>query len=162
MRNRILLGAVAVASIATFTACGSDTATTTTPTSITYISTLNGANERPPNASTATGSATYVLKGNILTYTVSVTGLSGPSTAAHIHVGGAAVAGGVIFPFVNGAVATGTVTSGTIDLTQPVVNGTSIMSGDSLKVLLNTGNAYTNVHTQANPGGEVRGQIIKQ
>ena len=35
-------------------------------------------------------------------------------------------------------------------------------SNGVVSVLLNNGNAYTNVHTAANGGGEIRGQIIKQ
>jgi hypothetical protein len=33
------------------------------------------------------------------------------------------------------------------------------VSLDSLRVLFNNGNAYTNVHTTANPGGEIRDQV---
>lgn len=163
MRKRFIVGVVAVASAAAFTACGSDTTTTATVTPITYTSSMSAANERPtPNASTATGSAVYTLTGNILSFTVTVNGLSGPATLSHIHVGGPTVAGGVIVPFVTGSVASGNVTSGTIDLSATISNGTSTITGDSLKVLLNNGNAYTNVHTALNPGGEIRGQIIKQ
>jgi hypothetical protein len=52
--------------------------------------------------------------------------------------------------------------SGTIDLDQPIVSGSSSMTGDSLLALFNSGNAYTNVHTVPFPAGEIRGQIIKQ
>jgi hypothetical protein len=54
------------------------------------------------------------------------------------------------------------VASGTIDLNQPISNGSSSISGDSLLTLLNAGLLYTNVHTAANPGGEIRGQITRQ
>ncbi len=163
MRSRIILGAVALASVAVFAACGSSGSTAVVTTPVTFISQMNAANEKPnANASTATGTATYTLTGNTLSYVVTVSGLTGPATASHIHVGGAAVAGGVIVPFVTGSVQSGNVTSGTIDLSTTVANGTSTITGDSLKVLLNNGNAYTNVHTSVNPGGEIRGQIIKQ
>jgi len=33
---------------------------------------------------------------------------------------------------------------------------------DSLLVLLRNGQAYVNVHTTANPGGEIRGQLVRQ
>jgi CHRD domain. len=164
MRSRVLAGAAAVATVAAFAACGSDTTTTVDPTpTITYTSQLSAANERPnPNASTATGTATYTLKGNTLSFVVTVNGLTGPATASHIHVGAASATGPVIVPFVTGSVQSGNVAAGTIDLSSTVSNGTSTITGDSLKVLLNNGNAYTNVHTAANGGGEIRGQIIKQ
>ena len=164
MKGRVISGIAALSGIAVFAACGSDTTTTVDPTpAVTYTSTLSAANERPNvNASTATGTATYTLKGNTLSFVVTVSGLTGPATASHIHVGAASAAGAVIVPFVTGSVQSGNVASGTIDLSSTISNGTSTISGDSLKVLLNNGNAYTNVHTAANGGGEIRGQIIKQ
>jgi hypothetical protein len=39
---------------------------------------------------------------------------------------------------------------------------TATVSGDSLKTLLDAGQLYVNVHTVANGGGEIRGQIAKQ
>ena len=121
MRKRIILAAVAVASVASVSACGSDSTTPPTVTPIVYTATLSAANERPnPNASTATGSATYTLTGNTLSFIVTVNGLSGPATASHIHVGNSTVAGPVIVPFVTGAVASGNVTTGTIDLSTTI------------------------------------------
>ena len=164
MNGRVISGIAGLAGLAVFAACGSDSTTTVDSTpAVTYTSTLLAANERPnPNASTATGTATYTLKGNTLSFVVTVSGLTGPATASHIHVGAASASGGVIVPFVTGSVQSGNVTAGTIDLSSTVSNGTSTITGDSLKVLLNNGNAYTNVHTAANGGGEIRGQIIKQ
>ncbi|CAN5745685.1 CHRD domain-containing protein [soil metagenome] len=163
MNIRNLASALATASFAAFAACGSDAATTVVPVTVKYTATLNAANEQPtPNSSTATGTATYTLVGNSLLYIVSVSGLSGPATGSHIHVGPSTASGPIIFPYVTGSVATGNITSGTIDLTQPVANGPTSITGDSLKVLLNNGNAYTNVHTGLYKGGEIRGQIIKQ
>ena len=164
MRSRVILGASALASVAAFAACGSDSAVVidNTPT-VTYLAQLSAANEKPnANASTATGTATYTLKGNTLSFVVTVNGLVAPATASHIHVGSAAVSGPVIVPYVTGSVQSGNVTAGTIDLSATISNGTSTITGDSLKVLLNNGNAYTNVHTSTNPGGEIRGQIVKQ
>ncbi|MGE5102430.1 MAG: CHRD domain-containing protein [Deltaproteobacteria bacterium] len=36
------------------------------------------------------------------------------------------------------------------------------VNGDSLKKLLFAGLTYANIHTTANGGGEIRGQITKQ
>ena len=162
MNSRIILGAVVVVSVAFFSACGTESSTTPVVTSTTYLSTMNGNNEVPARATTATGTATYVLTGNSLSFVVTVAGLTGPALASHIHVGPTTASGPVIVPFVTASVASGNVTSGTIDLTQVINPGPNQITGDSLKVLLNNGQAYTNVHTAAFGGGEVRGQIIKQ
>ncbi len=135
----------------------------TSPAGTRYISTMTGPNERPtPNTSAATGTATYVLTGNLLAYTVTVSGLTAPASGSHIHIGASSVAGPIIVPYTVSATQNGVVTSGTIDLTYPVVSGSSSITGDSLKVLLENGNAYTNVHNSSFPGGEIRGQIVKQ
>jgi hypothetical protein len=164
MSSRIIRRTFLVASIALFAACGSDSGTTVTQQSVTYTSTMNAANEvrTPAVVSSATGSATYVLTGNILTYTVTVNGLTGTATLSHIHSAPAGVNGNVIVPFVTASVVSGTVTSGSIDLSQPISNGTTSITGDSLRTLLNNGGAYTNVHTALYGGGEIRGQIVKQ
>ena len=159
MRVRILATAVLVVAIGGFLACSDSTA----PDSTTYIATLNGANERPnPVTTTATGTATYLLRGNELTYTVTVNGLSSNVTGSHIHVGASTVAGPIVVGYTAYAVQNGVVTSGTLDLTKAVASGANTISGDSLRVLLNNGNAYTNVHSANFPGGEIRGQIIRQ
>ena len=159
MRSRILLGAVL--SVVAIAACGSDNSVTVQST--TYATTLTGAKERPtPNASTATGTATFVLVGSTLTYTVTATGLSANITGSHIHVGSTDVSGGIVSDLTQTGTQTGTVVSGSINLALPIVRGTSTITGDSLKVLLNNGNAYVNIHTVTNPGGEVRGNLTKQ
>jgi CHRD domain len=159
MRVRILASAAILAAVGGFLACNDSTA----PESITYISTLSGANEKPNAVTTpATGTATYVLTGNTLTYTITVNGLTSNTTMSHIHVGSSAVAGPIVVPYTVYAIQSGLVSSGSIDLTHPVASGANTISGDSLRVLLENGNAYTNVHTGNFPAGEVRGQIIRQ
>lgn len=159
MRVRLLAAAAAAVALGAVVACSDSTAVSGT----TYVSTMSGANERPTaNASTASGTATYVLSGNLLSYTITVSGLSAPASGAHIHVGASTVAGPIVVPFTVSATQNGVVSSGTIDLTYPIVSGSSSITGDSLKVLLNNGNAYTNVHDASFPGGEIRGQITRQ
>ncbi len=123
-----------------------------------YTATMNAASETPANASTATGTANFVLNGNELHFTVTVNGLSGPATMAHIHVGAKGAAGPPVYSFDIKKMASGTLAEGDIDLTKEVSKG---VSGDSLKTLLNNGDAYVNVHTAAHPGGEIRGQVMK-
>ena len=162
MKIRYFLGAIVVVT-AVSTACGGSDGGTTTPTVTTtaYISQLNGNNEVPARATPATGTANYTLTGNILSWVITVNGLTTPATQGHIH--GPAVAGvnaSVIVPFVTNAITSGTVTSGSVDLSLPI--GTTGVSGDSLLKLLNSGQLYTNIHTSTYTGGEIRGQIVKQ
>src|SRR5947209_11743755 len=69
----------------------------------TLLTTLSGSNETPPNASTATGSASVTLESDNKTLDVNETfaGLTGPASAAHIHccaAPGASAAVAVTFP----------------------------------------------------------------
>lgn len=123
---------------------------------VTYVAHMTAAAETPPTGATGTGTATLVLEGNRLRYTVTVHGLTGPATMAHIHVGKAGASGPPVFSFPVKHVAAGTLAEGDVDLSKEVAKG---VSGDSLKALLADGNAYVNVHTKAHPGGEIRGQV---
>ena len=100
-----------------------------------------------------TGTGTVVLNaaGNSISYAITVNGLSGPITGGHFHNGAGGVAAGVVksLTFVNNA-AIGTWSS--TDATQPRT--------DSLISEFLRGRLYVNVHTSANPGGEIRGQVL--
>jgi Cu/Zn superoxide dismutase len=125
-----------------------------------YVAEMNGAQETPANNGKATGHAELTLDGTKLRFAVEVKDLSGPATAAHIHVGPSGVAGPPVYTFqLKSKDPTGSVAEGMIDLTKDASSG---VSGDSLKTLLNNGNAYINVHTKNFPGGEVRGQVMKK
>jgi hypothetical protein len=162
MRDQWKVGGAAIAlmiaAAGLAVACGGDPVG---PQSTTYVANMSGANEAPAVATGATGTATFTLSGRMLSYTVNVNGLSGNAAASHIHQGGAGTNGGILYPFTAASVQAGQIASGTIDLSQPVSNGQSSISGDSLLTLLNGGLLYTNVHTAANPAGEIRGQIIR-
>lgn len=107
----------------------------------------------------ATGSATFELDGGVVTYSIDVANITG-ATAAHIH--GPAAAGvnaGVIVGLFGGPTTgalTGELVSGTF--TAANISATNV-SMDSLLVLMRNGQSYVNVHTTANPGGEIRGQV---
>ena len=159
MRRLFIASTLLITTATAFIACSDSTGVSST----TYIAAMNGANERPtPNTSAATGTATYILTGNSLSYTIVVNGLTVPASGAHLHVGGPSVSGPIVVPYTVSATQSGTVTAGTIDLSFPIVSGGSSITGDSLKALLNNGNAYANVHNPSFPGGEIRGQVIRQ
>ena len=151
--------AVAIAAAGATLACSDDT--TAPQSETTYVAQLKSTNEVPAIPGAASGTATFTLTGRSLSYRVTVSGLSGNAAASHIHVGGAGVNGDIIVPFNAAQVRTGEVASGIVDLTLPISNGQTTITGDSLLFLLNNGLAYTNVHTPAHAGGEVRGQILK-
>jgi hypothetical protein len=114
--------------------------------SVTLIARLSGAQETPPNTSTGTGLAVLSLNAShtSLTYDLAVSGLT-DITASHIHRGGVGIAGPILFPITSGPFS---YASGTVSVTPDDVNN------------LLSGNMYVNVHTAANPGGEIRGQIV--
>ncbi len=157
---RAVAVAVVIGAPAAVLACSGDP-TGPQSSSITYVAHLAGANEVPALAVAGTGTATFTLTGKSLSYRVTVAGLTGNAAASHIHLGAAGVNGNILVPFNAAAVSTGQVASGTVDLTRPVSNGQTSISGDQLLNLLNQGMLYTNVHTAAHPGGEIRGQILK-
>jgi CHRD domain len=168
MQKHALTLATALVGVGMLAACGGSK--TTAPNTVTYTATLSGANERPnANTSTASGTWTGILntQTNVMTYTMTYTGLSTNSTLAHIHApGDATVAAGVVLNFANYANSTtpftpGTTSgsvAGTINFSGGTVQGLTI-TGDSLKKDMDLGLTYVNVHTSANPGGEIRGQI---
>lgn len=138
------------------TACSS-----TVPTRASYTATLTGARETPSNTSSATGAATLNIDGSTLSYSVTASGFATPLVVGHIHIGPAGVAGPVIVPFTLLA-PPGMVAQGTVDLSTSVSYNTLSISGDSLRILIDAGQTYVNLHTAAYPGGEIRGQIVRQ
>ncbi|MFA6169083.1 MAG: CHRD domain-containing protein [Gemmatimonadaceae bacterium] len=134
-----------------------------------FKATLSGANEIPANASTGTGTFTGVLDTvtNVFTYDVVFSGLSALVTSGHIHGPATASANsGTTINFATwpgGSFTTG-VLAGTAHGVATLTSATQItatVSGDSLKKLLFAGLTYANVHTTANAGGEIRGQITR-
>jgi hypothetical protein len=110
---------------------------------------LDGKSENPPNTSAGKGEADidYDAATKKLTWKLTYSGLSGPATAAHFH--GPAEAGknaGVAVAIPN---ATTSPNEGSATLT------------DAQAADLMAGKYYVNVHTAANPGGEIRGQVMK-
>jgi hypothetical protein len=109
---------------------------------------LSGASEVPANASTGSGTLEGTLdkKTNVLTWTVTYAGLSGPAKAGHFH--GPAAAGA------NAGVALGF--SGSVE--SPIKGSATLTPAQVAD--LTAGKWYVNLHTAANPGGEVRGQVM--
>src|SRR5687768_3254012 len=109
---------------------------------------LSGGEEVPPVETSATGTTdvTYDSDTKKLTWTLEYSGLSGDATAAHFH--GPADPGENADPVVP-IPDTASGSTGEADLTEE-------QAAD-----LEAGRWYVNVHTAANPGGEIRGQVTK-
>jgi hypothetical protein len=132
------------------------------PDEETFEATLTGAKERPnPVTTEATGEATFTVDGQTVDFTISVEDLQN-ATAAHIHgPADANTATGVLVTLFAGnppvSVDDGTLVTGTFPSAQfTIKDGVSV---DSVLTLMRNGLAYVNVHTSANPPGEIRGQI---
>ena len=85
---------------------------------------------------------------NVLTWTVTYSGLSGPATAGHFH--GPAIAGtnaGVALPLMG-------------DLTSPIKGSATLTAAQSADLM--AGMWYMNLHTAANLNGEIRGQLASR
>jgi hypothetical protein len=150
-----LIAAVGVAAVAT--SCGDSTS----PANKTYVANMIAANEGGTFTSAGSGKFTFVDLGSEIDWTLNLTNMTGV-TASHIHLGSATAVGTTAGPVIinlfipNGPSATlnGEITHGIITN----ANNASV-SLDSLRVLFNNGNSYTNVHTTAHAGGEIRDQI---
>jgi hypothetical protein len=143
-----------------------------------YNANLSGSNESPPNASPGTGLAVVTIDDGANTMRVQVTfsGLTGTTTASHIHAPTPS-------PFSGTAgVATTTptfagfplgVTSGTYDSTLDLLlsssynpayitanGGTPASAETALLSAISSGRAYLNIHTSTFGGGEIRGFLV--
>ena len=114
-----------------------------------FAATLTGKDEVPPNASAGTGQVTAELETTerTLAYRADYKGLSGPATMAHFHG-----------PAAPGANAKPVVVVG--DNAKLPIGGSVRLTEDEMADLL-AGKWYFNVHTGANPGGEIRGQVLE-
>lgn len=116
----------------------------------TFKADLKPSSEVPPNTTTGSGSATVTLDGDKITWNVTFSGLSGPATAAHIH--GPAPAGK------NAGVIVWLSTKGK-PASSPLTGSATLTAAQAAD--LKNGQCYVNVHTAKNPGGEIRGQLMK-
>jgi hypothetical protein len=107
-----------------------------------------GVYEVPATASRGVGTVVAVVypSTRAMTYTVEYKDLTGPAAAAHFH--GPAAPGanaGVMIP---------------VAVTPSPIKGGATLTDEQFAAL-QAGTIYFNMHTAANPGGEVRGQLLR-
>ena len=156
--------------------------TAATAATYSFNAVLNAGNEVPAATSAASGLASLVYNDygtpnatdDTYDFSMSVFDLTGPATAYHIH--------GAAMPGENAPVRVGLDAAPFVSLN---IGGSLLVGGDDIPVpatipasvappgpnpgypamsfleLLQGGLAYVNVHTAANPAGEVRGQLLQ-
>jgi hypothetical protein len=114
-----------------------------------YDAKLTGRAESPPTTGAGKGAlvATLDTDTRVLSYKVTYTGLSGPATMAHFH--GPAKGGQNAPPIIPVA-----------DPASPIGGHVGLSAAQVSE--LEKGLWYFNVHTAANPGGEIRGQVRRR
>ena len=126
-----------------------------------FTTKLSGQEEVPPTNSQATGMAEFTVMGDSVEYTVNASGMQGV-TAGHIHSGKQGENGPVVVTLFKNDSPTNEV-SETGSITPDKLEGP--MAGKQLTDLasaMSNGDTYVNVHTEQNPNGEIRGQIMGQ
>lgn len=116
---------------------------------VTYKANLSAAAEVPPTQSAGKGAAAVNVDTTTgaASWNVEYSGLTGPAAAAHIHCGaGPGANAGVAVPLAAGP-----------NIPNPIT-GSGKMTPAQL-AQLQAGQCYVNIHTAANKGGEIRGQL---
>ena len=109
---------------------------------------LKASNEVPPNNSTATGlvDARFDTVTKNLSWTVTFSGMSGPAIGAHLHgPGEPGKNAGIVLPF---------------NFVLSPIKGSATLT-DTQAADLMGGRWYVNIHSELNPGGEIRGQLTR-
>jgi len=122
---------------------------------VSYVTELSSSNSVPAVKVASSGAGKSVATLNKTTSQVMLIGsykdLTGPATAAHIHFGAVGATGDVVLPL------------SVTDTADNVGSGSfgfpaTTITAEQIK-LMESGQFYINIHTAANPAGEIRGQI---
>ncbi len=146
-----------------------------------FITTLEGSQEVPPVSTTASGFAEFALNepGDEMAFIISLTNLdidgiktgsvSDDVTGAHIHRAPSGVNGEIVVGFIGPDTVSEDIHPVIFDPDLDLLFGTikadglsGTLTAQPLSSLVNemiSGNTYVNIHTIANSGGEIRGQI---
>ena len=141
--SRLAIHSLLLIGLLSLAACNVSSSNTTKATAV-----LSAGSEVPSTTSSGAGEADIKLdvKADKLSWTITYSGLSGAVTGAHFH--GPADVGtnaNVAMPIEG-------------DMLSPIKGEASITNEQKTQLL--EGKLYVNLHTAANPDGEIRGQVV--
>jgi hypothetical protein len=144
--TRLCLATLSLAAVAALSACG--VMSPTNANMVALNTQLRGANEIPAITGSGFGTvdAAFNKDTNVLSWKVNYSALTGPAKAGHFH--GPAAAGA------NAGVALGWASP----ISNPMEGSATLTPTQAADLL--AGRWYANIHTAANPGGEIRGQMM--
>ncbi len=156
MKKRIPLALLALGVAA---ACSSNNSTSTTgpnppkdtTTTTTFHANLTGAAVRPAadTGMHGTAKATFTLKGDSMTYSVTDTAVTSKITAISINGPADSAHTGPVLQVLNAGTGTG-----------PFAGSFTVAATDSLVTFMKSGRAYVTMADSAHTGGILRGQIV--
>ena len=157
MRARFVLSGLTLSAAAVLTvgSCKDDVGLTSVPPPPErFVAFLSGANEPTPITTAAQGLATLTINGNLVSYRVELSNIDS-AFLAHVHHNVAGLNGPVrVNLYVPPRVPE------PLDFSGLMVEDT-ITVPDSVLTFIRNGEAYVNVHTKVNTGGEIRGQLFR-
>jgi LPXTG-motif cell wall-anchored protein len=119
-----------------------------------FTAQLSGSGEIPPGDPDGTGTASVVLRGAQLCWSVTISGVA-PVTAGHVHRGGEGVAGPVVVPLLD--------EPDGLPTEERYSNEETCVDADAAvleEIRSGPGGFYVNFHNAEFPGGAVRGQLV--
>ena len=109
---------------------------------------LKGSSEVPSNTSTATGNTILTFNSITMKFNAVTTYSGLEPTGGHIHMAAVGENGAVVYPFGN-------------NLSSPITFQSGVLTEEQVTALMSE-MLYVNLHTEAFPGGEIRGQLLKE
>jgi hypothetical protein len=157
MKRALHVGAAAVSALLLSAAAASAQVVVATAT-------LTSGEETPIFLSGAAGTAEVAIDTVAKEFAVTLRIFNVPTTttAGHIHVGAKGIAGPVVidFPAIAGRLGDFVTTFRVSEAAFRANAAIGINTIDDVIQAVANGNAYVNIHSTANPGGEIRGQLV--
>ena len=150
--KRFLLAGISFVGILALSACNGGDSYTPPPVSnslgsLTYTTTLTGAQQSPPALTAASGTGTFTINASTGDFSGTIVTVGMTGNAANVRLGSAGVSGPIVIPMTETSAGSGTWT----------VSGVTLSS--DLRLALGGGSLYANVQSVSFPSGQLRGQI---